>query len=652
MPPIIRRRHSLLALLGLAALLAACALPVPTPTEPAAPATREETAALLQRLGGAPCPDSDFTCVTLTVPLDHFDPSNGATLDVTFAVLPASGERRGMFVTATGGPGSSGLAAADSYTAAFDPSIPEHFDIVFFDQRGVAASGGLQCVSAAAAFYRADLRTATPDQEAAAIAAARTFAHDCLAEMGHADWLPYLGTRQAVEDLETFRQAIGDEQFWLYGESYGTQFAQTYAAAHPDRLAGLILDGTVDLTLSGVAFYEQQAQAFNDTLLATLQACNEDAACAADVGRDAVAVYDELVARLEEGPISFAFPLPSGGRAERRFTLADLETAVADYLYTESSRMILQRAIAAAAHDDLLPLARMLYDALGLDPETEMPVPDPTWSDAVYYAVECSDYDYFAGSPEERAAAYMRAGDPLEARVPRLRSIFYGDLPCAFWPVNAAPRPAPLTAAGIPTLVLGATADPATPVANGVSVYRRLADGYLITTEGGAHIIFGRGDPCPDETVTAFLVDGARPPQREMSCPGVVATAYVPLAPADASAFANPLEALASADNEMYYLPEYFYWDYVTPTTVGCPYGGTFAFAATDAGEQYTLTDCAFSAGFSMTGSGSYHYDDGLLTLDVSVSGLASGHLTYTRDDEGNRHVSGEYAGQVVDLSE
>jgi len=100
--------------------------------------------------GGIPAPpNSDFTCVDVTVPLDHTQPpaqpQDGGTIKVVFGVLPASGERKGMFVTATGGPGTSGLLSADSYTSAFDPSIPEHFDIVFFDQRGVGLSGGLQC---------------------------------------------------------------------------------------------------------------------------------------------------------------------------------------------------------------------------------------------------------------------------------------------------------------------------------------------------------------------------------------------------------------------------------------------------------------------------------------------------------------------------
>src|SRR5918993_4753215 len=69
----------------------------------------------LDALGGAPCFDwSIFTCVTIEVPLDHFNPSDTRTIPVTFAILPASGARKGMFVTATGGPGYSGVASADS----------------------------------------------------------------------------------------------------------------------------------------------------------------------------------------------------------------------------------------------------------------------------------------------------------------------------------------------------------------------------------------------------------------------------------------------------------------------------------------------------------------------------------------------------------
>ena len=644
-------------------LVQACGplLPVPivAPTVESASVTESPAAEPvigLDGLGGEPCPDSDFTCVTLTVPLNHFDPNDSRTLDVVFAILPATGERKGMFVTATGGPGSAGLASADSYTSYFDPSIPEYFDIVFFDQRGVGQSGGLQCADAAAAFYQTDWDASTPEKESALMNSARVFSNDCIAEMGNPEILPYLETGQAVEDLDAFRLAMGDEKIWLYGESYGTQYAQTYAAAHPENLAGLILDGTVDLTLSGLEYYKQQAQAFDNALQLTLEACNADEFCAESVGGgDAIAAYGKLAARLKQGSIPFDFPLPSGELVRRAFTFPDLETVAADAMYAESQRMLFLRALVAySRNEDLVPLARLLYGSLALDPLTLDAIPDPTYSDAIYYSVECRDYSYFNGTPEESATAYLRAGDEVETSLRYFSSIFYGDLPCAFWS-NAredAARPAPLTADGITTLVLGAIADPATPVSNGQAVFSRLSDGYLVTQEGGPHIIFGRGVSCVDDLVTDFLVNDQPPPERETTCEGTVTSEFVLLAPVDAAQFDTPLAALSAVDDEIYYLPEYYYWDMSTPTTVGCPFGGILSFESTDTGDALALENCSFSKGFAMTGSGSNNYDEGWFSLDVAVTGLKDGTLTYTRDGEGAIRVTGTYGGEAVDLSE
>src|SRR5512141_15281 len=108
------------------------------PFPPSETSSKNTTEQSLADLGGSPCSeDSSFTCVTIDVPLDHFNPADTRTIPVVFAVLPASGERKGMFVTATGGPGTSGVLLADSYSAGFDASILESFDVVFFDQRGM-----------------------------------------------------------------------------------------------------------------------------------------------------------------------------------------------------------------------------------------------------------------------------------------------------------------------------------------------------------------------------------------------------------------------------------------------------------------------------------------------------------------------------------
>ena len=103
------------------------------------------TSSTLADLGGELCEDSAFTCVTLDLPVNHFDPSDDRTLAVTFAVLPASGARQGAFVVAVGGPGGSGLEEADWRFEDFGPAIRERFDIVFFDQRGVDMGEELTC---------------------------------------------------------------------------------------------------------------------------------------------------------------------------------------------------------------------------------------------------------------------------------------------------------------------------------------------------------------------------------------------------------------------------------------------------------------------------------------------------------------------------
>ena len=101
--------------------------------------------------------------MTLGVPRDHFA-AGGPTWDVTFAIKRAAKERKGVFVTITGGPGSSGLASADDYTSAFAASVTDQYDIVFLDQRGVGMSKPLGCPNATAVYYQTDNDPTDPAQ--------------------------------------------------------------------------------------------------------------------------------------------------------------------------------------------------------------------------------------------------------------------------------------------------------------------------------------------------------------------------------------------------------------------------------------------------------------------------------------------------------
>ena len=367
---------------------------------------------------------------------------------------------------------------------------------------------------------------------------------------------------------------------------------------------------------------------------------------------DAINTYDKLAGKLSKSSLSLRFPLPEGGFDKRQFTLSDLEYVAASQMYGESDRMLFTRALAAySSNADLIPLARLLYLDLVVDPQTLDVIPDPSYSDAIYYGVECQDYGYPGATPNEKAENYLKTMDPFESSIPRLASIIYGDLPCAYWQDATADltRPDYLFAQGVPTLVLGATADPATPVSHGINVYHHLADGYLITTQGGPHVTFGYGNECPDALVTDFLVNDIVPAQRETTCEGIVVDDYVPVAPRLATSFHTPEEGFSAVETEIYYLPEFFYWDGFTPTEVGCTYGGTFEFNANDAGTKYNfdLDRCAFTADTQLTGVGSYNTEIDRFVLNVKARGPLTCDLKYVRTGE-KINITGKCNGKPI----
>jgi pimeloyl-ACP methyl ester carboxylesterase len=406
--------------------------------------------------------------VTLSVPRDHTT-AGGPNWDLTFAIQRATGTKLGTFVTVTGGPGYSGLAASESYTDGYDPTIPEHYDMVFFDQRGVGLSHPIQCPSATAVYYANTSDPGDPGQRSAVATAAKTYVDGCMKESkaNPAD-LPFYATTQAIQDLEAFRDYLGADQLMLYGESYGTQFVQTYAAAHPDRIKALFIDGPVDLVPDAITYYAEGARAFDDVLHDTLQACAAAAACRADVkGGDPLAAYDALAAKLDAAPLSYRFPTAKGAFEDRKLTLTDLQNLAYAYAYGPDDRSQFLRDLAAATQGDYVPMARAAYDSIVVDPETLQAIPDPTYSDAMYYATECQDYAFYlgAGNPDARLNAWLDAGEKLGINKLRLGSTFYGDIPCVFWPAQPAAdaRPKPIVDPPYPTFILTATADVATP---------------------------------------------------------------------------------------------------------------------------------------------------------------------------------------------
>jgi pimeloyl-ACP methyl ester carboxylesterase len=598
-----------------------------------------------------PCELSGLSCTTLTVPLDHRANDPSQTLDITFALSFAAVESRGILFYFVGGPGGSGLASAEGYLGAFDPSLTDYMDIVFVDQRGTGPVHGLSCPNAQAVF---DIAPAAPNE--AALATARTYVADCTAELAADALLPVVDTDQAIRDFETFRQKLGAPKVWLYGESYGTQVVQAYATQFPNAVRGVIVDGVVDLALDAEGFYRRYTLAAEALLAETLDLCAKIPACKADMGGDAGAVYDALAARVSQSPLAVPMTLSNGNRVERVLTTGLLEANAFYALYSPDGRAAFLRALAAASRGDHGPMLQLGYSNMYIDPETETGQEDPGWFGAAYYAITCADYASGPGSPDENAARILDEARALAPQAPRLlRSYYLERLACAYWPKQGPDtRPAPYAGGDWPTLVLNGDRDPITPITMAYSVLDNARNAYGIFMQGGPHVIWGRGLACPDAIVQALLYDGTLPIAREQVCVQDVIGDYVPLTLTDPAEKADPFAVARAVDTELLQFIPLGSWDGSHPVTYGCPQGGTLTASAGGQGTDYSFQECRFWPDLAVSGTGSdvssEGPDDGV-TLTLTVSGAHAGKLAYRYSPMTEAYsLSGTWDGQPAVL--
>ena len=600
-----------------------------------------------------PCEMSSLSCTTLTLPLDHRANDPEQTIDITFALSFANVESEGILFFFVGGPGASGLASAENYLFSFDESLTDYMDVVFVDQRGTGPDHGLSCPEAQALF---DAATVTIDDPEGAKAAARTYVADCIAQLDRPEILPFVASDQAIRDSEAFRQMIGAPKVWLYGESYGTQFVQAYAAAFPTAVEGVILDGVVDLSLDARQFYTAYTIAAEDILTRTLADCDQSAACARDMGRPAAQVYDDLDARLRQAPIPVDFPRADGRVETRQLTLGLFETNAFYALYSPEGRAEFLRVLAAAERGNLVPMLHLGYVNAYVDPETQTGIEDPGWFAAAFFAITCTDYASGPGTPDERADRILEQARAHAPDAPRLlRSFFHEQLACAYWPYQGPDtRPERYSGGDWPTLILNSDADPITPASMAYDLLDNARNAYGIIMAGGPHVIWGRGFGCPDQIVQALMFDGTLPVAREQHCEQALVEGYLPLTLTDSAERAEPFAIARAVEDELYSLIPLTVWDGYDPMTFGCDFGGSLTARSTSEGTNYRFSQCRLWPDLAVTGDG-FEYnsgsaDDGL-TLVLRVDGDLSGDIAYRhRWEDEAFSLSGTWNDQPANL--
>jgi len=306
--------------------------------------------------------------------------------------------------------------------------------------------------------------------------------------------------------------------------------------------------------------------------------------------------------------------------------------------------MQLQRAVNSAAEGNLVPLARLSYSASSEDAETFEPEIDTSFSDAMFYAVECQDYSYLPmlPSPRERLDVWVAAAEAAGLDQEPLGGSAFGDLPCLVWPStdDVVERPAPITESTYPVFVLNSNTDPNTPADNALRVFSRLTDSYLVILDGGPHVIFGWGYRCVDDLIGDFLGSGELPVTRITLCDGMVADPYVPNAPGTADEYVDAATSIAAVEDSVFNNIEYYDWYGDDTLEMGCDFGGGLVYGPSSVGADLTLDNCEFTDGVPVSGTGALRFSVSTsLTIQLPFADLVS---------DGRGAISGTFRGQPV----
>lgn len=444
-------------------------------------------------------------CTRLRVPLDYAKPTGEViTLGVLRKRAGSPDRRIGSLVINPGGPGAAGMAtAARKSTEAKDTDLPQRFDFVGFDPRGVGASEPtVRCLTGAerdAERADDDELDTSPAGVAKVEADQKDYAAKCAQRTGKgAALLANIGTRDVVRDLDVLRSALGDAKLTYLGYSYGTRIGSGYAEAFPGNVRALVLDGALDPTQDVVEELVAQGEGFQQAFDEFVDWCVRRQDCA--LGQDrggALRNFQDLVRPLGENPIEVG--------DGRRLSYSDTTTGVIQALYSQSLWETLNSGLTELKRHRAATLMALADSYLERGPGGEY----ATTQDA-FTAIRCVDDPRVTDKAVvlEAQRRYKQAAPFLDDGKPPTDALDA----CAFWPVPNTSQPHLPNVKGLPpVLVISTTGDPATPYQAGVNLARALG-GALLTLEATQHTAFLQGNACIDDAGARYLTDQQIPP--------------------------------------------------------------------------------------------------------------------------------------------
>jgi pimeloyl-ACP methyl ester carboxylesterase len=318
-----------------------------------------------------------------------------------------------------------------------------------------------------------------------------------MANSGHI--LPYISTQASATDMDSIRQALGEDKISYFGFSYGSELGATWATMFPQTVRAAVFDGAVDPHATSAQEGMAQAGGFEGQLTTFLAACSKNKACEFYNGGKAEAAFDALLLELNTKPIMVS-------KDRTPVTQGVAFTAVAQAMYSDSYWPQLEQALADAQKGDGAGLLK-LYD------DYYQRKDDGSYGNELeaFLAISCLD------DPGATSVKAVEDAVPnFVAAAPRLGANFGYGFSCALWPVKPATK-VDVTGKGAgPIVVVGTTGDPATPLESTRKMAAALEQGVLLIVEANQHTGYGTND-CINNAVDSYLIN-LTVPVNETTC--------------------------------------------------------------------------------------------------------------------------------------
>ena len=432
-----------------------------------------------------------------------WEPGNpaGGSLRVGFAFVPARDSSRpavGTVVPREGGPGYSTTSSGSGYAAMYGPLL-ERRNLLLVDQRGTGLSEPIDCPL----LQDSDL----PYSDAAAV---------CGAQLG--DRADDYTTALSADDLAAVIRALRLAPVDVYGDSYGTFFAQVFTGRHPRLVRSVVLDSAYP-SYGEAPWYPTQGPAMRRSFQVV---CERSPACRR-AGDGFLPTLEKVLARVRNEPWRGTAYDADG----RRVRVAVDGPGLVDVAFGATFTPVFYRELTAALRSglagDRAPLLRLVAEATGGGTDAG---PVRAYSEGLDAAVACHDYPQLydmTAPPTVRKQQYAAA---LDARSLSDRETFgpftvneYADSTwqtldwCTRWPTAPAdnpagpPMPPPGSYPDVPVLVLSGELDSITTPAEGNLVAAQFPDAQRVLVRNSVHVTaVGDKDDCAQRIVRSFVV--------------------------------------------------------------------------------------------------------------------------------------------------